>query len=223
MSLPSLARVTNTQLRSPGQEVPASGRVSNSNSTTGSQTRSRVTGNLRNLQMEACQISWSLKGVIPFYKVSLVTSVTLNISEIFDVFYSPEAHGWVMRGLINTHYMTNSHHVLVTNRNRQGSFPKILIWPGTNTRRMMDWESSKSLNDHKVLPPLFEQRAQQKDISHSYHEYIKSISFSHAYAKKVLYSLSQKISLWNMPRSKIFLIRTVPSSLYFPLYLTLYV
>lgn len=76
MSLSCLPRVTNIQLHAPGQEVPARGTVSNSNSTSASQSSSLVTGDLTNPQVGACQISGSLKGVIPFYKVSPVNSVT---------------------------------------------------------------------------------------------------------------------------------------------------
>lgn len=56
-----------------------------------------IAGDLTDPQVGAWHVSLSLKGLIPFYKLSFVSSVTLNILEILDTLYSTEVLCWANR------------------------------------------------------------------------------------------------------------------------------
>lgn len=85
--------------------MPASGTVIIQQSYNWITNEFTLVGALTNAQVGACPISWDLKGVIPFYKLSFVNSAALNILEISDMPYNPEAQCW--GGGLNKHMIHN--------------------------------------------------------------------------------------------------------------------
>lgn len=121
-SLPRIAWVTNIQLHSLGQEVPASGIVIIQQFYNWVTNKFMLAGDLIKPQAGAHHTSRDLKTDIHFHKVSFVNSVTLNILDIFDTSWiikakSTKVQCWANYGLNKYLLHDKIMSYLVVNRN----------------------------------------------------------------------------------------------------------